>query len=158
MTIIDTAYLQRVMAAEDYARAFDRDGTGTADAVAIASAIALAESTALAILNGGHAVTVPLDGTVDEVVKIQIARMAMYEAVRFSVSDGMNGAKSPYRQGYEDAVKFLNDWRKDAIRPPSVNSGEQTYPRAGARNLTNTDGNSGGAYDRAASGRDNTGF
>lgn len=158
MAIIDETYLRRVMPREEFSRVFDKNGVGVPDSTAIASAIAIAESTALSQLNGGRAVQVPLTGEVDEMVKIMVARIAVYEAVRFSLSDGVNGAKSPYRQGYEDAISFLQKWRKDEVRPPVVNGGAQPGPRASVVNILNTDGNDGGAYDRQATGRDRTGF
>lgn len=158
MAIIDATYLQRLVSTEEYARIFDRNATGTIDATAVASCIAIAESQGLVLLNGGRAVTLPLTGTIDEAVKVSFARMALYEAVRFTASDGAGAVKSPYRQAYEDAIAFLKAVKTDEVRPVTMNDGERPFPRANAVGLLNTDGNIGGVFVRAAGGSDRTGF
>lgn len=158
MSVIDLAFIASVMSEEDYARVWDRNGTGTVDATFAANMIAVAESTAYMTLNGGGAVTVPLTGTVDAAVKVAIARLAIYEAARLHPSDGQGGTKTPYRQGYEDALALLKAWREDRMRPVTANDGERSYPRVDVNPKTNTDGTAGGVYARANDGRDHIGF
>ena len=159
MSFIDATYIQRVMSAEDYARVFDRNGTGSADLTFLNGCIAVAESTAQMTLNGGGAIQpIPLTGVIDEGVKILLARMAVYEAVRMHTSDGMGGTKSPYRQANDDAIAALTAIRNDQMRFITANAGARSYPRAGVTSVVNTDGNIGGVYNRADSGKDRTGY
>lgn len=158
MAVIDATFLQAMLPADVYARVFDPNGTGTADSVYVAAMIAAAESTAEMLLNGGGSVVVPLTGTVDAGVKVAIARIALYEATRMQASDSPAGAKSSYRQGYEDAMKLLEGLKTDRLRLVSANGGERSYPRASATPTTNRDGNVGGEYGRSQDGRDATGF
>lgn len=159
MSFIDAAYIQRTMTAEDFARVFDRNGTGSYDSVFLDGCIAVAESVAQMTLNGGGAIQpVPLTGVIDEGVKILLARMAVYEAVRMHTSDGMGGTKSPYRQANDDAIATLTAIRNDQMRLITANHGDRSYPRADVTSVRNTDGNIGGVYNRADSGKDRTGY
>lgn len=147
------------MSAEDFARVFDRNGTGSYDATFLDGCIAVAESTAQMTLNGGASIQpIPLQGVLDEGVKILLARMAVYEGVRMHTSDGMGGTKSPYRQAYEDALAALTAIRNDQMRFITTNSGARSFPRADVTSIRNTDGNIGGVYNRADSGKDRTGY
>lgn len=158
MAVIDTTYLQSVLPAEQFARVFDPDGTGTVDTTYATAMIAVAESTANMVLNGGGAMTVPLTGTVDEAVKVAVARIALYEATRMQSADSPAGAKSPYRQGYEDSIKLLEGIKSDRLRLVSANDGERPYPRVSGSPELNRDGFAGGEYARSQDGRDTTGF
>ncbi len=158
VAIIDAAYLQAMLPADVYARVFDPNGTGTVGGDYVAAMIAAAESTASMILNGGGTITVPLTGTVDPALKVAIARIALYEATRMQASDSPAGVKSPYRQGYEDAVKLLEGVKTDRLRLVTANDGARAYPRASGTPTTNRDGNEGGEYARTQDGRDTSGF
>lgn len=161
MALIDAAFLLTCMPTEDYNRVFDRNATGTIDATFVTNCIAAAETTANMILNGGGAITLPLDrsaSVVDRGVLVAIARMAIYEGTRFHPSDGQ-GAKSPWRLGYEDAVSLLTQIKQDQMRFRTASLGDRSFPRAEAfPNDTNADGNTGPIWSRTLDGRDNTGY
>lgn len=161
MALIDSSYLASLVSSSQFAELFDPDGTGTADAARVARAIAAAESRAYLILNAGGKVLLPLDrdgAVVDDGIKAAIGQMALYEAVRYTPDNGAGSVKSPYRQGYEDAVQMLKDIRSDQQRPVTAGGGEQPYPRLSSTPELNVDGNPGGVFNRVCDGRDTSGF
>lgn len=98
-------------------RAFDRDGDGTVDTAAVNAAIAWADAIIDSKLAASHGA--PFTGTPPVVVRELSIDLALYR-----VASGYPGAtgstKSPYRQGYEDAMALLRDLGKDrAARLPT---------------------------------------
>lgn len=161
MPLIDSDFLASLISAVQFRELFDPDGTGTADTARVTRAIAAAESRAYLILNAGGKIILPLDrdgSTVDEGIKCMIGQMALYEATRYNPSNGAGSVKSPFREGYDDAVKALRDLASDQQRPVTAGNGERPYPRASSTPELNVDGLPGGAFNRAADGRDVTGF
>lgn len=162
MALIDSTFLLTCVPTEDYNRVFDRNATGTVDSTYVTNCIAAAESTANMILNGGGAIIIPLDAggaVVDRGILVAIARMAMYEGARFHPSDGQGGTKSPWRQGYEDAVSLLTAIKQDQSRFITAASGASALPAASfTPDYTNPDGNSGGVWNRTMNGLDTTGY
>jgi len=161
MALIDAAFLQGIMSAEDYRRVFDKNATGTVDSTFLGVCIDAAQSQAYLILNGGGAILLPLDidgSVVDRGILVAIARMAIYEATRYHPSDGQGGEKSPWRLGYEDAVNLLNDIKRDRQRTVTAQNGRRAKPWAEDIFRPNPDGNIGPPYARILTWRDTSGY
>lgn len=160
---IGAADIQARMSAQDYNRAFDRDGDGSSQKIAanVAQAIAEAQSWLNMRLGESLGPTVQLDAqgaVVDEFLKSHLCSVAIWSAVRYSPL-AVGDPKSPYRQAYVDAEAFVERLRKDDGARLQTSAAGRARPVASVSNLRGPDGlTPAGPFVRVADGKDGSGY
>lgn len=156
MTILVYADISNRMPNDAYVLAFDKDGdgvvtTGSAgqDKDHIDACIATAEAHAQGYLKDAFPAGLDQGTGVDAELRAALVMMAIFEAMRYSpLASGDN--KSPYRQGWEDALALLDKIKKGVLRNIITAAGAQSAFNPRVNNTTADDGAATNQWQRSA--------
>lgn len=158
MSLITSTDISARLTADLYQKIFDKDRDGTADTSFLATCISTAESQAMMRCRAAFRGETfdQAGGTVDEAIKGILVDLAVWQAVKLSPLQ--NGEKTPFRQAYEDALKFLDQLARDDRNRTVTSSVGRPSPRAEVRNGTNESGETTSPFRDVADGKSGSVF